>query len=75
MPGTTYYYRAVASGAGRTVAGMSGSFVTEAAPVTAVTSNPMGTNDNLPELTATASDVGGPGLASVQFEYSYNGGA
>jgi hypothetical protein len=32
------------------------------------------TNNNEPTLTATASDTGGPGLASVQFQYSSNGG-
>jgi uncharacterized repeat protein (TIGR03803 family)/predicted outer membrane repeat protein len=33
------------------------------------------TNNNMPTLTATAADVGGPGLASVQFQYSTNGGS
>jgi uncharacterized repeat protein (TIGR03803 family) len=32
------------------------------------------TNNSKPTLTATASDVGGPGLASIQFQYSIDGG-
>ncbi len=53
------------------------SVITGAAPIVAVDAPAGGsfTNNNKPTLTATATDVGGPGVSTVQFQYSYDGGA
>jgi uncharacterized repeat protein (TIGR03803 family) len=50
--------------------------ITPTAPTVMLTSPAAGavTNNNEPTLTATASESGGSGLASVQFQYSNNGG-
>ena len=77
LPAGTYAARAIATDkAGNSANSPAVSFSVSNASLNVGITAPSGaTNNNKPTLSATASETGGTGIASVQFEYSTNGGS